>query len=110
FKVVAYESDKEGNGDVREYAQAKNLYERVFKADPQARLVVNAGYAHIQENGRYLGGRSMAQHFRKLSGIDPLTIEQTMLIKHPPGTEDHPYYGAIIAALHPGEPIIFENA
>jgi hypothetical protein len=110
FKVVAYESDKEGNGDVREYAQAKNLYERVFKADPQARLVVNAGYAHIQENGRYLGGRSMAQHFRKLSGIDPLTIEQTMLIKHPPGTEDHPYYGAIIAALRPGEPIIFENA
>lgn len=109
FKVVSYESEKPGNGDVREYAQAKNLFERVFKNDPSARLVVNAGYAHIQENGRYLGGRSMAQHFRKLSGIDPLTIEQTMLIDHPPGIESHPYYNAVIAALHPSEPIVFAS-
>ncbi len=109
FKIVAYESEKPGNGDVREYAQAKNLYDSVFKHDPAARLVVNAGYAHIQENGRYLGGRSMAQHFRKLSGIDPLTIEQTMLIDHPPGTSNHPYYNAVMAALHPTGPIVFES-
>lgn len=109
FKVVAYESEDEGNGDVREHAQAKNLQDRVFRQDPQARLVVNAGYAHIQENGRYLGGRSMAQHFRKLTGIDPLTIEQTMLIEHPPGTENHPYYHAVIDKLRPQEPIVFTN-
>ncbi|MET0225140.1 MAG: hypothetical protein ABW187_01740 [Dokdonella sp.] len=109
FKVVAYESEKEGNGDVREYDQAKNLYERVFKTDPNARLVVNAGYAHIQENGRYLGGKSMAQHFRRLSDIDPLTIEQTMLIDHPRGTENHPYYTAVIEKLHPAAPIVFED-
>ena len=110
FKIVAYESEKEGNGDVREYDQAKNLYERVFKADPNARLVVTAGYAHIQENGKYLGGKSMAQHFRKLSGIDPLTVEQTMLIEHPPGTENHPYYHAVVDSLHPKTPIVFEDA
>jgi hypothetical protein len=109
FKVVAYESEKEGNGDVREYDQAKNLYERIFKKDPDARLVVNAGYAHIQENGKYLGGKSMAQHFRKLSGIDPLTVEQTMLIEHPPGTENHPYYHAVVDSLHPNAPIVFED-
>jgi hypothetical protein len=107
FKVVAYESEKEGNGDIREYDQARNLYERVFKKDPQARLVVNAGYAHIQENGKYLGGKSMAQHFSKLSGIDPLTVEQTMLIEHPTGTENHPYYHAVIDSLHPKAPIVF---
>lgn len=109
FKVVAYESEPPGNGDIREYTQAHNLYERVFKSDPAARVVVNAGYAHIQENGRYLGGSSMAQHFRKLSGIDPLTIEQTMLIDHPTGTENHPYYLAVIAALHPTTPVVFED-
>ncbi|HEX7770044.1 MAG TPA: hypothetical protein VF422_08440 [Dokdonella sp.] len=109
FKVVAYESEQEGNGDVREHAQAKNLQDRVFRQDPQARLVVNAGYAHIQENGRYLGGRSMAQHFRKMTGIDPLTIEQTMLIEHPPGTENHPYYHAVVDALKPRQPIVFED-
>ncbi|MEO7431109.1 MAG: hypothetical protein ABIR62_03660 [Dokdonella sp.] len=110
FKVVAYESEKEGNGDVREYDQAKNLYERVFKNDPQARLVVNAGYAHIQENGKYLGGRSMAQHFAKLTGIDPLTVEQTMLIEHPAGTENHPYYQKAMESLHPTSPIVFADA
>ena len=107
FKVVGYESEKEGNGDVREYDQAKNLNERVFKNDPNARLVVNAGYAHIQENGKFLGGSSMAQHFRKLSGIDPLTVEQTMMIEHPPGTENHPYYRAVVDALKPTAPIVF---
>jgi hypothetical protein len=110
FKVVAYESEREGNGDIREYDQAKNLYERVFKNDPAARVVVNAGYAHIQENGKYLGGRSMAQHFTRLSGIDPLTVEQTMLIEHPPGTESHPYYLAVIERLHPTVPTVFVNA
>jgi hypothetical protein len=109
FKVVGYESEKEGNGDVREYDQAKNIYERVFKQDPNARLVVNAGYAHIQENGRFLGGQSMAQHFRKVSGIDPLTVEQTMLIEHPIGTENHPYYHEVVDALKPNQPIVFED-
>jgi hypothetical protein len=109
FKVVAYESEREGNGDIREYDQAKNLYERVFKNDPAARVVVNAGYAHIQENGKYLGGRSMAQHFHRLSDIDPLTVEQTMMMEHPPGTESHPYYLAAIERLHPTAPIVFEN-
>jgi len=109
YKVIGYETEDEGNGDVREYDQAKNLYERVFKQDPNARVVVNAGYAHIQENGKYLGGSSMAQHFRKLSGIDPLTIEQTMMIEHPPGTEDHPYYRAVVDSLKPTTPIVFED-
>ncbi|MET0232305.1 MAG: hypothetical protein ABW186_15355 [Rhodanobacteraceae bacterium] len=109
YKVVGYESEREGNGDVREYDQAKNLYERTFKADPGARVVVNAGYAHIQENGRYLGGESMAQHFRKLTGIDPLTVEQTMLIEHPPGTENHPYYHSVIDSLKPASPVVFVN-
>ena len=107
FKIVAYESEPPGNGDVRENIQAKNLYERVFKHDPGARVVVNAGYAHIQENGRYLGGRSMAQHFHEISGIDPLTVEQTMLIEHPTGTENHPYYRAVVDKLHPTVPLVF---
>ncbi|HET6806221.1 MAG TPA: hypothetical protein VFH59_12350, partial [Frateuria sp.] len=107
FRVVAYESEADDSGDARERAQARNLYERVFKANPKARLVVDAGYAHIIEQGKYLGGQSMAQHFRKLSGIDPLTIEQTMLVPHPDRSHDHPYYTAAIARLHPAHPLVF---
>jgi len=107
FKIVAYESEKEVAGDVREHEQAENIYERVFKKDPNARLVVNAGYAHIQETGRFLGGQSMAQHFKRISGIDPLTVEQTMMIKHPHDNDDHPFYKAAMEQLHPATPIVF---
>ena len=107
YVVVPYEAVSDASGDAREREQAKNLVERVFKRDPKARLVVNAGYAHIMETGKYLGGASMAQHLRKLTGIDPLTIEQTMLIPHPQPEQDHPYYRAALAKLAPKTPQVF---
>lgn len=109
FRVVAYEAISDATGDAREREQARNLYERVFKHDPKARLVVNAGYAHIVEKGKYLGGKSMAQHFRDFSGIDPVTVEQTMLIEHSIMSEDHPYYRAALATLHPTQPLVFAD-
>lgn len=107
FTVVAYESDQPGSADERERAQARNLYDRVFRHDPKARLVVNAGYAHIQESGAYLGGRSMAQYLQQLDGIDALTVEQTMLIPHPQAAQDHPWYTAAMATRHPEQPFVF---
>jgi hypothetical protein len=107
FKVVAYESESDGTSDSREKEQAEHLAERVFKRDPKARLVVDAGYAHIQETGVYLGGKSMAEYFTRLTGIDPLTVEQTMLTPHRDAAQNHPYYTAVVQALHPSVPIVF---
>lgn len=107
FTVVAYEAASEAVGDAREKEQARNLYNRVFKDDPQARVVVNAGYAHIVESGKYLGGASMAQHFRKIAHVDPLTVEQTMLIPHTETSQDHPYYRALLAKGAPSHAIAF---
>lgn len=109
FTVVAYESDQPGSADERERAQARNLYDRVFRLHPKARLVVNAGYAHILESGAFLGGRSMSQYLQQLDGIDALTVEQTMLIPHPQATQDHPWYTAVMATHHSDEPFIFVN-
>lgn len=107
YRVVAYEDDGEASADQRERAQARNLYQRVFQRDPHARLVVDAGYAHIQEAGAYLGGSSMAEHLRELSGIDPLTVEQTMLIPHPQPEQNHPLYAALVQQLTPSQPMVF---
>lgn len=106
YRVVAYESETPGSGDARERAQARNLYERVFKAHPKARLVVDAGYGHIVESGPYLGGQSMAEHLRQLVDVDPLTIEQTMLVPHPDPAHDHPYYTQLVARLRPDQPLV----
>lgn len=106
YKVVAYEADPNHTGDAREAQQARNLW-KILKDDPDARLVVNAGYAHIRKSGTFLGARSMAQHFIKDSGITPLSVEQTILIPHLNPALSHPDYRAIIAASAPTEPIVF---
>ena len=110
YKVVAYDVENAGAGDARERAGAKSLYSQVFKQDPNARLVVNAGFAHVQKSGKYLGGSSMGEFFHKVSGIDPLTIEQTMMIQHARPEQDHPYYLAVMRAQHPRQPIVFVGA
>jgi len=107
YRVVTYESEGGGSGDARERAQARNLYERVFKTHPKARLVVDAGYGHIQEQGQYLGGQSMAEHLRELIAIDPLTVEQTMLVPHHDPAHDHPYYADLVKRLKPDRPLVF---
>lgn len=107
YRVVPYEAEAAGSGDAREAGQARNLYERVFKRNPRARLVLDAGYGHIQESGVYLGGRSMAEYFRQISDIDPLTIEQVMLIPHPDPAHDHPYRTAVMQKLAPAQPLVF---
>lgn len=101
FQVFGYEALSDATGDAREAEQARNIYETVFRHDPHARLVVVAGYAHIQKGGVYLDGSSMATHLHKLTGIDGLAVEQTMMIPHAKRADDHPYYRAIWEAVNP---------
>lgn len=109
YRVVAYEALSNSTADAREAEQARNLKKDVFRKHPDARLVVNAGYAHIQEHGKYLGGSAMAQHFARITDIDPLTVEQTMLIPHDKLASDHPYYREVMTRLAPKQPIVFVN-
>lgn len=109
FKVFGYEALSNATGDAREAEQARNIYRQTFQHDPHARVVVEAGYAHIQKSGKFLGGSSMAEHMYKLSGIEGLSVEQTMLVPHPVKEDNHPYYDAIVQKLQPTMPIVFED-
>jgi hypothetical protein len=109
FKVVAYEAQPSAAGDAREAEQARNLNDAVFRRDPEARLVVDAGYGHIVKSGRYLGGSSMAEHLYKLTGLPMLSVEQTILYPHAHASDDHPIYAAVMEQLHPDVPIVFTN-
>jgi hypothetical protein len=110
FKVITYESTTDSKvSDIRETDQAKNLYEQVFEKDPNARLVINAGYDHILKSGEYLGGSSMAEHLHKLTHLPMLAVEQTMLYPRPSSSGDHPYYTAVMKALRPDSPLVFVN-
>lgn len=72
FRLVAYESEAAD----REQGQARNLLAATLARQPTARVVVLAGHGHINEAG-ISSSPSMAQWLRKLSGLNPLTIDQT---------------------------------
>ena len=79
FKVVAYDAMT----DDRERDEARNLLAATLGPHPQARVVVLAGHGHIDESP---AAQKMATWVRKLSGIDPLTIEQTQAAEGGPAS------------------------
>ena len=63
---------------LREQAQAENLARALSEAGPDARILIHVGYAHAGERPLPPGETEwMAARLVRLTGLDPLTIEQT---------------------------------
>jgi hypothetical protein len=79
YTLVPYE-DTVRNHTVnqREYAQAENLADFIKKHDTTAKILVHAGYGHIMK-GASGDFTPMAAYFKLISGIEPLTIDQTRM-------------------------------
>jgi len=107
FKVVSYDVDERQQAD-REAGQAENLYKKVFAHDPNARLFVHAGYAHIDKaKGRLNNILPMAAHLKRLTGIEPFSIDQSQLREQVPRGDDA--YDRLILEFKPSEPIVLVN-
>jgi hypothetical protein len=87
FRLVAYDSYHADHDQAqREQNQADNLA-CLFKANPDTRLVVLAGFAHVYEGkDHWVPGGMMAYRFRKATGIDPLTVDTAIHTYLEPGT------------------------
>lgn len=110
YRVVPYEARGAGNADERERGQARNLIERILKSDPQARMLIHAGYAHIDETGAdKVGAVTMAQRFKEATGIDPFTIDQTEMTEHSAPEYEHPLYHHVQARRLAQRPTAFQN-
>jgi acetyl esterase/lipase len=73
----------------RDLAQAENLIAGTLAVDPDAKILVHAGYDHVVERERPYW-KSMAQYFRELTGIDPVTIDQVLLGSRGDAAYEHP--------------------
>ena len=60
----------------RDSIQAENI-SQVLKEDSTAKIFVYAGYGHIAEKSTSPDFIPMGMAFKRISGIDPLTIDQT---------------------------------
>lgn len=115
FELVPYEdeggpcSDPSGDPDFcsnrRDRAQAENLKARVFDKDPQAKLVVHAGFDHVRKDGRG-AWKTMAGEFRRLTGTDPLVVDQVELSSRGSEARDPAALRAVALAFRPEGPVI----
>ena len=108
FKVVPYEAGGGSKPEIRELGQAKNLKARVFDVDPQARLVVHLGYSHNLEGAEsFHGVGAMAYQLRLMTGLDPLTVDQTTLNPAAAPDHEHPSYAALCGSVDGTWPVAF---
>jgi len=107
FKVVSYDADSRDMSE-RETGQAKNLYEKVFAKDPDARLFVHAGYAHIDKAKGRLGNiMPMAMQLQQMTDFEPLSIDQTQFREQIPAEADA--YSELIKNFRSKGPFVLLN-
>ncbi len=100
----------------REEVQARNIKERILAKDPAAKILVYAGYNHIAKRAWPFGNdatkasQNMASAFKSLTGIDPLSVDQTMMMEHDISTVESPNYKlAIQLGLVKERPVVLRE-
>ena len=107
FVLVPYDGTSSAP-QIRDTEQAENLYRKVFAKDPTSRLFVEAGYAHIDKmKGRLGEVEPMAMKLAKLSGIEPLSIDQTEFLETSWNASDD--YHALISRFPTRSPEVLIN-
>ncbi len=130
YKIVPYEYTGSKSPDPivaqnqRECGEAQNIYDRIFKHDPKAKVLVHAGYGHIAKTTATgeLTSKSadaktssgtitfMALWFERISKIVPLSIDQSIMYEHSAPAYDSAYYQAAVADnLLPSVPVVLKN-
>jgi hypothetical protein len=101
YRPVAYEQARPYAGfDAREQDQADFLARRAApkRADGD-KLFVYVGYGHAAENPILDGKRPMAARLKAITGIDPLTIDQSTLAGDDAGSESDRAYQSFASRI-----------
>jgi hypothetical protein len=110
YTLVPYEAIGATSQDARETGQATNLRDRIFNDHPDARVLVHAGYSHIDESGTLGGAKPMAIRFRELTGIDPLTVDQTSMRERGSRAKENPAYRHVVERVSRQMPFVLLEA
>ncbi len=92
YTLVSYEDTAAAVHSVnqRDSIQAENIYS-IIRQDTAARILVHASFEEISKKPGSAGTIPMALAFKRISGIDPLTIDQTDMTE-----ESNFAYGRVI--------------
>ena len=93
----------------REQAQAENI-KKLLDANPNARLLVYVGGQHASKIPDQDNVAWMALRLKRMTGLDPLTIDQTVGTPRGRADLDHPLYRGIANLSILNYPVILTNA
>ena len=107
YTLVPYEDTAAGvhTANQRDSIQAENIY-AILKQDTAAKILVHASFTHISKKPGPDGFIPMALAFKRMSGIDPLTIDQTDMTEESNFAYGRIIYQAYIAKFPITEPSI----
>jgi hypothetical protein len=119
YKIVPYESldatcrapenNPEFCNDKREREQAQNLYDRILKTDPQAKIFVHVGRSHNSKAAVSKEFNFMAYYFWQLSKIEPLTIDQLNFSERRNRAMEKPLYRLLTKENMLAKPSVFQS-
>jgi hypothetical protein len=120
FKIIPYEvsaetlkgcRQQEKTADFcqneREREQAQNLRDRILRDDPQAKILVHVGRGHNQQI-KLETWAQMGWHFKEITGITPLSINQ-MLSERSETKYESGLYRYIVNKWKIQEPTVFKS-
>lgn len=119
YRFVPYEArrDQKDDKDVgdqqvvrREEAQANNLIANLLTPEPAARVLVYVGYSHLREAPDPLGRSWFAARLTAKTGIDPLTIGQSITGSFAPHGRDSALTAVVLELFNPKGSIMVEGS
>lgn len=110
YRPVAYEETSRDQAKTayegvvaREQEQADNLARHLSSAGPSAKMLAYVGYSHAAESPIPYGEGGQAEwmgaRLKRMTGIDPLTIDQTELREASPSAEVRAWHAILAAKL-----------
>lgn len=105
FKLFSYESLSHSTSKEREINQAKNI-SKYMATYPNEKILIHCGFAHAEEgilNNKW--EKAMAGRLSEFTGINPLTINQTIYSEKDRKEVENPYY----QLTNVSEPTIYIN-
>jgi hypothetical protein len=106
WTIVDYEARDSDSMEAREAGQAANLWDRTVGTDPDARVLVHAGYAHVDlTRGRLFDVLPLAARIQARAPCAVISIDQVDL-RADPGRREHPSYRPLLARFPSSEPQI----
>ena len=116
YRLIPYEERADQRRDAgpadatanREVAQARNFLQ-ALAMHPKARVVVNVGYNHLAETPDPSGVAWLALQIKRLSGIDPLTVDQAYPGSFVPQVKGSPLRTAVLGRFGFKTPIVVRS-